>query len=203
MTRRLLSPALPVLAALIAFGPTGACAGEPSPNPATIDFAAGGVIRMQLNSGDMEIVGTSSDRITVSWRSSRASDERKVSIDLERRKTDEATLMVDGPSDRVRYRIEVPSRSDLKIDMDAGDLQIQGVVGSVRVQLLAGDLELRVGDPGLYREVRASVTAGSIDARPWQVEKDGLFRSLRISNSDGKYDLAVSLLAGQITLRAE
>jgi hypothetical protein len=50
--------------------------------------------------------------------------------------------------------------------------------------------------------VRASVTAGSISAKPWQVESDGLWRSLK-ATGEGEYDLRISLLAGQLTLRQE
>jgi hypothetical protein len=203
--RACLSLALPtaLLAGLLALCPGCALAGEPSTNPTSMSFPAGGMIRMELHEGDMEIVGTSEDRITVSWRSSRLEDERQVKANIKGAGPGQAALIVDGPGDRVRYRIEVPARSDLKIQMNAGDLNIHGVSGSVNAELLAGDLDLRVLEPSRYRSVRASVTAGSISAKPWQVESDGLWRSFRATTDSGDYDLRISLLAGQLTLRQE
>lgn len=197
-----LSPAA-LLAGFLTLCPGCAVAGEPTANPTSMSFSAGGTIRMELNEGDMEIVGTPGDRITISWRSSRSEDERRVKASIKSAGPGQAALVVDGPGDRVRYRIEVPARSDLKIEMNAGDLNIHGVTGSVNVELLAGDLDLRVLDPSRYRSVRASVTAGSISAKPWQIESDGLWRSFRATTDSGDYDLRVKLLAGQLTLRQE
>jgi hypothetical protein len=109
---------------------------------------------------------------------------------------------VDGPGDRIRYRIEVPRRSDVAIHMRAGELKVRGIVGSMDVDLIAGEMDLRLDDPRRYGNVAASVTAGDLEAKPWQIEKAGLWRSFKLSG-EGDYELRARMIAGQLTIRAE
>jgi hypothetical protein len=102
----------------------------------------------------------------------------------------------------MRYRIEVPRQSNVSIDMLAGELDVSGVQGNFDAELLAGEMDLSVASPEQYRSVRASVTAGEITARPWQIDLDGLWRSFK-ATGDGDYELRAHLLAGQITIRSD
>ncbi|HEV3239710.1 MAG TPA: hypothetical protein VG429_04860 [Casimicrobiaceae bacterium] len=179
-----------------------AMADELSANPTTMNFAAGGTIRMSLNVGTMEVVGVHDDRITVSWHSRLPEDASGVSVKLQRADGRDATVMVDGPGNRVHYRIEVPQQSSVVIHMRAGDLDVHGILGSVAADLLAGNMDLRVEEPRHYRTVSASVTAGGLTAAPWHADTGGLWRSFTASG-DGEFDLHARLLAGQLTIRSE
>jgi hypothetical protein len=174
---------------------------EEAANPSALPFVAAGAIRMKLNKGEMEVVGADTDRITVSWTPADAK-AGVVKVKLERLGDNEATVLVDGPGDRVKYRIEVPRRSDVAIHMRAGQLDVHGIAGSMDVDLMAGQMTLRLVDPLRYRSVEASVTAGELDAEPWRVEKSGLWRSIK-GIGEGDYDLRARLLAGQLTIRAD
>jgi hypothetical protein len=110
--------------------------------------------------------------------------------------------VVDGPGNRVKYRIEVPQQSNVVIHMRAGDLDVHGILGSVAAELLAGNMNLRVADPRHYHTVSASVTAGEINAQPWHADTGGLWRSFK-ATGNGDYDLRARLLAGQVTIRSE
>jgi hypothetical protein len=182
--------------------PWWAMANELSANPTTMNFGAGGTIRMNLNVGTMEVVGAQGDTITVSWRSSRPEDESRVSVKVQRSGRNDAMVVVDGPGNRVKYRVEVPRQSNVAVHMRAGDLNVHGILGSVDADLLAGNLDLRVADPQHYHSVRASVTAGEITAPPWHADTGGLWRSFR-AIGNGDYDLRARLLAGQLTIRTE
>jgi hypothetical protein len=189
------------LAALLAAS-GAAMAAEPSSNPTSISFAAGGTIRMKLDQGDMEVVGVADDKIKVSWRAKSPRDERAVRVKLQSSGPTEASLSVEGPGDRVHYRIEVPRQSNVSIEMNAGELVVEGVIGSLGVEMMAGEMELRVADSSRYRNVRAAVLAGEITARPWKIDISGVGRSFKASG-DGEYDLRAELLAGQITIRSD
>lgn len=63
--------------------PWWAMANELSANPTTMNFEAGGTIRMNLNVGTMEVVGAQGDRITVSWHSRFPEDEGRVSVKVQ------------------------------------------------------------------------------------------------------------------------
>ena len=186
----------------LAVCPWRAMADETSANPTTMNFGPGGTVRMTLKTGTMEVVGVPDDRITVSWHSRLPEDERDVSVELQRSGREDATVVVDGPGNRVHYRIEVPQQSNVAIRMRAGDLNVHGILGSVDADLLAGNMDLRVAEPRHYHTVSASVTAGELTARPWHADTGGLWRSFRASG-DGDYDLRARLLAGQVTIRSE
>jgi hypothetical protein len=186
----------------LALSAGSALADERSANPTSMSFAAGGTIRMKLNVGTVEVVGTQDERITVSWHARDPDDGREVSVKLQGSGTKEARLALDGPGNHVQYRIEVPRRSHVSLDMNAGDLSVRGILGNLEAELLAGDLDLRVPDPAKYRTVSAAVTVGEIDAPPWHVGLEGLGRSFKVT-ADGEYDLRARLLAGQITIRSE
>ena len=179
-----------------------AMAKELSENPTTLNLEAGGTVRMNLSTGTVEIVGVPDDSIRVSWHSSSPEEERDVSVKLQRSGSKDATVVVDGPSDRMHYRIEVPQQSNVAIRMRAGDLDVHGILGSVEAHLLAGNMDLRVAEPGHYHTVSASVTAGELTARPWRIDTGGLWRSFK-ANSDGEYNLRAEVLAGQLTIRSE
>jgi hypothetical protein len=157
---------------------------------------------MDLNIGTMEVVGARDDTITVSWRSSLPEDDSRVSVKVQRSGRNDATVVVDGPGNRVKYRIEVPRQSNVAIHMQAGNLDVHGVLGSVDADLLAGTMDLRVADPQHYHTVSASVTAGDLTAQPWHADTSGLWRSFRATGK-GDYDLRARLLAGQLTIRSE
>lgn len=186
----------------VATCPSWGIADELSANPTTMTVGAGGTIRMNLNVGTMEVVGAQSDRITVSWHSRLPEDESRVSVKIRRSGGNDATVVVDGPGNRVKYRIEVPDQSNVAIHMRAGDLDVHGVLGSVDADLLAGDMNLRVSDPQHYRTVSASVTAGDLTVQPWHTQTSGLWRSFR-ATGNGDYNLRARVLAGQLTIRSE
>jgi hypothetical protein len=94
----------------------------------------------------------------------------------------------------------VPTRSDVEIDMSAGDLDVRGIEGSKRVETWAGDVSIDIGQPEQYRLVEASVRAGDLSALPFKVSKGGLFRSFSWKGT-GPYSLRVKLFAGDLTLR--
>jgi len=181
---------------------SAALAEPPSANPSTMSFAAGGKIRMNLNVGSVEVVGGTEENIKVSWHSSRPEDEQEVSVKLEGSGTKEATLTMDGPGNRIEYLIEVPKQSNVNIDMNAGTLEVRGILGDIEANLLAGEMLLRVAEPSHYRTVSAAVTVGEIDAPPWQVDLGGFARSFKATN-EGDSKVRASLLAGEITIRSE
>ena len=171
--------------------------------PVTLAFKTGGSIRMNLPSGGVDVVGTPDERITVSWRSNSADLDRKVKVDLrEESNGKEAVVVIDAPGNHIRYRVEVPRQSNIAIRMSAGDCAVRSVQGDVSASLLAGNLELRVAEPRDYRLVRGSVTSGGLSAKPWGIDKGGLFRSFE-ATGDGRHEIRMEVLAGQLVIRHE
>ena len=164
-------------------------------------FAAGGTAYLDLSAGDYRITPSKDGkiRITAFATSKHAAEDTSVKIDV--KAGNRADLMVDGPmNDGVRVNIELPSRTHVVTRLSAGELTMNGIDGSKDISARAGEVTIEVGSPERYRHVEASVKAGEIRASPFNVSKEGLFRSFEW-NGRGSYDLRVSLWAGEVNLK--
>ena len=162
-------------------------------------FAKGGVVRMRLAAGDYKITGSPDDKIRVEWRADRADQAATLKAEADIKGTT-AVISTSGFKNGIHFAISVPARSDIDIDLSAGDLDVRGIEGNKKVEAWAGDVTIEVGQPEQYRSVEASVRAGDLNARPFNVSKDGLLRSFSWSGK-GSYTLAAKLFAGDLTLR--
>jgi len=160
-------------------------------------FVPGGTVRLELDAGDYEIVGSRDDRIRVTW------DEKKNDTDVSLRidaAASRATVRTDTPwHDGAKIRIELPRRTNIVVKLSAGDLDISGIEGSKDVSAGAGDVKIGVGSREQYRYVTASVRVGDLNAGPFNVRKEGLFRSFEWTGK-GPYELRAHLMAGDLKL---
>jgi hypothetical protein len=193
------TPALAVAVAVTLLGSSLPAFQSSSGTAVDKTFAAGGTVTMRLAAGDYRIAGRADDKIRVSWKVDRAEDASRVKAEADIRGTT-ALIATTGVKNGMHFSIEVPARSDIDINLSAGDLDVRGIEGSKKVESWAGDISIDVGQPEQYRDVEASVRAGDLSARPFNVSKDGLFRSFSWKGK-GAYSLRVKLFAGDLTLR--
>ena len=161
-------------------------------------FAPGGQVRMDLSAADYTIEAGQADRIVVRWETRSTEDAARVKVDIQRQGS-AATITTHGPHNNLRMVIEVPARTDLHVDLSAGDLKIRGLEGSKDVGSWAGDIDIDVGHATDYATAEASVTAGDLTASAFKVTKSGLFRSFSW-RGPGRYTLRVKLTAGNLRL---
>ena len=77
----------------------------------------------------------------------------------------DAWVSVRGPDNSgFRVTVKVPSRSDLTVDLSAGEIHVAGVEGNKDIESYAGEVHVDVGRAQDYRRVHASVWAGEIKA---------------------------------------
>jgi hypothetical protein len=163
-------------------------------------FAAGGIVRLNLSSGDYTLRAGASDRVLVRWEiddEARVRDLRKLSVDVDVTGTT-AVVATDGPARHVRFTIEIPARSDVRLRMRAGDMSIDGIEGNKDIRMTAGDLKIGI-EPASLSRARASVTFGDLEARPLGITKSGIKRSFKWTGT-GVYTLDARLFAGDLTL---
>jgi hypothetical protein len=164
-------------------------------------FPEGGLVTMNLSSGDYAVRAGASDRIRVRWHTEDARHERdmekiKVRTDLFGKV---ATIRTQGPTSRARFTIEIPGRSDLHLRIRAGDVRIEGIVGNKDVRMTAGDLDIDVAPDSLWH-VHASVALGDLTAHPLGIERNEIKNSLDWFGA-GTYTLDARLFAGDLQLR--
>ncbi len=169
---------------------------EAGKSPVEAHFADGGRIRMDLCSGGVEIVGTDTPRLRVSYNPERDSVKVRIRVDGGR-----ADLRLTGcRHNNFRATIEVPRNSDLYVRMFAGELNLRDVSGDKDVVLHFGQLNMDMGSPEDYGHVAASVNSGELNAAAFHTDKGGLFRSFDKSGP-GKYRLYAHVGAGELDLR--
>ena len=161
-------------------------------------FITNGRVRMDLSAGDYRISASPDNQIRLDWSVRDASQLSKVTARADV-KGSEATIITDGPSNHFKVNIQVPARSDLYVRLSAGDLRVEHIEGNKDVELFAGDVRIDVGRAQDYHSVDGSVWAGDLDAAPFQIRKEGLFRSFDWKGS-GPYRLHVHLKAGDVRL---
>ena len=177
--------------------------GQSSADPQSVErsFAEGGIVTLNLSSGDYIVRAGASDRVRVQWwaeDTDHQKDMGKIQVisDVFERVV---TIRTKGPTSHARFTIEVPARSDVHLRVRAGDVRIEGIEGNKDVRMTAGDLYIEV-DPDSLRHVHASVSIGDLNARSLGIEKDGLRNSFDWFG-DGQYTLDARLFVGDVHLR--
>lgn len=177
--------------------------GQPIADDNTIEraFSEGGIVTLNLSSGDYTVRAGAGDRIRVWWRaedSEHAKDVKKIEVvtDIIERV---ASIRTKGPTDHARFTIELPARSDVHLRVRAGDVRIEGIEGNKDVRMTAGDLHIDV-QPDSLRHVHASVTFGDLKAPSLGIDKDGIKNKVDWFGV-GEYTLDARLFAGDVYLR--
>ena len=160
-------------------------------------FVSGGTVRLELAAGEYEIVASRDDNIRVIWDDRGKDADVTLRIDVQ---ASRATLRTDTPwTDGPKIRIELPRRTNVVLKLSAGELDISGIEGSKDISARAGDISIDLGPRDQYRYVNASVRVGELHADPFNVSKDGFFRSFEWTGT-GKYELRAHLTVGELHL---
>jgi len=193
--------AVAVVGVVVGLSGTGAIATEDTRSSASLErpFVSNGRIRMDLAAGEYRILGGSDNRIRMEWsfRDAESLARVKARADVQ---GNGVTITTDGPSNKgLKVTILVPRQSDLHLRLTAGDLRVEDIRGNKDIELHAGDARIDVGRADDYSAVDASVWVGDLRAAPFQVFKDGLFRSFDWKGK-GPYRLHAHLKAGDLRL---
>ena len=162
-------------------------------------FAAGGTAVLDLAAGEYRITGVQDDKLRVRWETRKPEDASRVRVHaaVDGRV---ARITTYGPKNGFRVAIDLPDRTDLELDLSAGELDVSGIKGNKRISAWAGEITVDAGSPGDYRRVDASVRFGELNARAFDISKGGVFRSFQWTGQ-GAYTLSARLFAGEITFR--
>jgi hypothetical protein len=156
-------------------------------------------LRLYVRSGDVHVVGSDDDKITVDVAGKNAQQTDDVKHRLTVLENAAEFHLSGGPRNDFRITIQLPKNCDLYLRVPAGDVTVAGISGNKDIELHAGDLSIHVGNPGEYSHVDASVNAGNVEAAPFGESHSGLFRSFKKSGS-GKYRLHAHVGAGDLSL---
>lgn len=162
-------------------------------------FASGGRVDLDLSAGAYVVRGVPDDSIKVRWSTRYPEEAARARAEIAIEGAS-ATIRTRGPKDRFKVEIDLPSRTDINLNLSAGDLRVHNLEGSKHVSVWAGDVLVEVGDPGQYNKVEARVRMGDLTMLPFGLgNTGGIFRSRSWSGS-GKHSIKATLFAGDLKL---
>jgi hypothetical protein len=169
------------------------------------EFAAGGVVHVRLNVGDLHIRRGDSNKISLhytvkSWRESHVKDAH-VDINIHGRNADIEFHAPASGNTQFDVELEVPQNTNLEVHEKVGDLRIEDVEGDKDLGLGVGDIRVEFGRSA-YHLVRASTTIGDVNTSTGDVSAGLLGKTLKY-NGDGKYELRAHVSIGDISLEAK
>jgi hypothetical protein len=157
-------------------------------------------LHLYVRSGEILIVGTDDNKITVDLAGKNADKVQDVTARLSLTGHVADFHVTGGPRNELQIIIHIPKQSDLTARIFAGEVNVQDVIGNKDVELHAGELNISVPKPEDYGHVDMSVGAGEVDAEVFGDSKGGLFRSISLDNA-GKYRLHAHVGTGQLSIR--
>ncbi len=187
---------LPATSFMASAQSTGTCATPPS-----MQLSSGSLLAIHSRSGEIDVVGTDQEGLRVSCKLDHADDMAKIRLSFSQEGSTSLLRLTGGPQNNVRIRIEVPARTNLKVHVPAGDLNISQIIGNKEIHLTAGEISVSPVSREEYGSVKASTRIGDVNVPGRDVSKGGFFRSFSDSPGPGRYYLNAHLTVGDITLK--
>jgi hypothetical protein len=194
-----------VVCAVFLLGIGRAVAEDFTPVVREASFAAGGVVILDANVGDVRVKPSEDDKLRLVITSHKQEDAsaaphwiREFAVNGSQAKV--ALEMPKHGNHNFDVTLFVPKRSDLRLNLEVGDLSIEGITGNTDAELGIGDLHMMVPDPHAYRAVAMSVHIGDVNASAFNLESHGfLGKSVHRDFSSGSYRLKLHTGIGDVS----
>jgi hypothetical protein len=172
-------------------------------------FAAGGVVIVDANVGDVRVIANEQQgKLRLVITSHKAEDAtaaphwvREFAVN-----GSQAKIVLQMPKHgehNFDVTIYVPKQSDLRLNLEVGDLNIEGISGNTDAEVGVGDLKVTVPDPHAYRSVAMSVHIGDVNAGAFGLEPSGfLGKSVQHEFTAGSYRLKLHTGIGDVSCTA-
>jgi hypothetical protein len=150
----------------------------------------------------IEIVGTDQEAIHISCTADDTDSARHIRLRLAGT-PNQAKLTITGAylkHGNLNIRVEVPRKTNLGIQMPAGEVKVDEIVGDKDIELHAGRIAISSARKWDYKNVNASVDIGEVNAQVYGTDKGGFLRVFRKENAESEYRLHAHVTTGQIDL---
>jgi hypothetical protein len=194
------------LCILVLLGMQPALAESFDPLVREASFAPGGVVIVDANVGDVHLMPNEQQgKLRLVITSHNADDAtaaphwvREFAVNGSQAKI--ALQMPKHGEHNFDVTIYVPKQSDLRLNLDVGDLKIEGISGNTDAEVGVGDLKITVPDPHAYRSVAMSVHIGDVHAGAFGLEPHGfLGKSVEREFGAGSYHLKLHTGIGDVS----
>jgi hypothetical protein len=160
------------------------------------------VLTIDSRPAGIEIVGTDQEAIHVSCKADDTDSSMHTRLQFSGTPT-QAKLTINGAHlqhNNLQIRVEVPRKVNLDIQMPAGQVKVDEIVGDKDIDLYAGQITISSTHKWDYKNVDVSVGIGQVNAQVYGANKGGFFRGFQKENAEGEYRLHAHVITGQIDL---
>jgi hypothetical protein len=169
-------------------------------------FAAGGLVIVDANIGDLRVEPADTDgklRLVITSHRQDDADAAPKWVREFAVNGSQAKIKLQTPKSGTHgfeVTIYVPRHSDLRVSLGVGDLTIDRVAGNTDAEVGIGDLKVTVPDPHAIRAVAMSVHIGDLDAKAFGLEPSGfLGKSVEREFNAGSYRLKLHTGIGDVS----
>ena len=170
----------------------------------TVPLRSGALLEIDSRPAGLEIVGADHETVNVTCHGGNSEDAAPHIILHFSPSPAGGTLKIEGNHMRhgnnLHIRIEVPWKTNLRVQMPAGEVKIDEIKGDKDINVYAGQITISSLHEWNYRSVKASVTIGEVKAVAYQTDKGGFFRSFTHEDAMGEYRLRAHVMTGEIDL---
>jgi hypothetical protein len=195
-----------VMCAIFLLGLGQAVAEDFAPVVREASFAAGGVVILDANVGDVRVMPTDQEgklRLVITSHKQEDATDAPHWVREFAANGSQAKIVLEMPkhgNHNFDVTLYVPKRSDLRLNLEVGDLTIEGITGNTDAELGIGELKMTVPDPHAYRAVAMSVHIGDVHAGAFGLEPSGfLGKSVERKFSAGSYRLKLHTGIGDVS----
>ncbi|HEX4320222.1 MAG TPA: hypothetical protein VHZ52_04925 [Acidobacteriaceae bacterium] len=189
--------------ALFAWNLVGFCQSDvPCDQTLNASLRSSAVLKIDSLAAGIEIVGTDQEAIHVSCKAEDIDSAMHVRLQFSGTPT-HGKLAITGAHlkhNNLQIRVEVPRKVNLDIQMPAGQVKVDEIVGDKEIDLYAGQISISSAHKWDYKKVDVSVGIGQVNAQAYDENKGGFFRSFQKENAEGEYRLHAHVTTGQIDL---
>jgi hypothetical protein len=158
------------------------------------------VLRIDSRPAGLDIVGTDQAVLHVTCTGKDADEAGHVRLRFDGTQ-ENGTLTIDGGHHGdVEVRIEVPRKTSLIVNLPAGQVKVEEIVGDKDIDVYAGQISISSSRLWDYRSVHVSVAVGDVNAQVYGADRGGFFRSFSKQSATGEYSLHAHVMTGQIEL---
>ena len=170
----------------------------------TAPLRSSAILEIDSRPAGLEIVGTDQEAIHVTCHGGNNEDAAPHILLKFSPTPDGGRLTIEGSQMRhgnnLQIRIEVPWKTNLRVQMPAGEVKVEEIKGDKDIGLYAGQITISSAHEWNYRSVNASVAIGEVRASVYDADKGGFFRSFTKRTADGEYRLRAHVTTGEIDL---
>jgi hypothetical protein len=170
----------------------------------TAPLRSSAVLVVDSRPAGLEIIGTDQEAIHVTCHGGNNEDAAPHILLRFSANPDGGRLTIEGShlrhGNNLQIKIEVPWKTNLRVQMPAGEVKVEEIKGDKDIDLYAGQITVSSAHEWNYRSVDASVAIGEVRAPVYDSDKGGFFRSITKRTPDGEYRLRAHVTTGEIDL---